>query len=114
MRELGLNAYRFSASWARVRPDGGPVNPEGVDFYSRLVDELLGAGNLRDLPEVPLHQCRALGPRSELLAHSLNSLRVGVQPEQPALRHARVEQGRRVPSTAERAVDVPATRARLE
>lgn len=44
MRELGLNAYRFSTSWARVRPDGGPVNPKGVDFYSRLVDELLEAG----------------------------------------------------------------------
>ncbi len=44
MRELGLQTYRFSTSWARVRPDGGPVNPAGVDFYSRLVDELLGAG----------------------------------------------------------------------
>ncbi len=44
MKDLGLQTYRFSTSWARVRPDGGPVNPKGVDFYSRLVDELLGAG----------------------------------------------------------------------
>jgi beta-glucosidase len=44
MRSLGLNAYRFSTSWARVRPDGGAVNPAGVDFYRRLVDELLGNG----------------------------------------------------------------------
>ncbi|WP_341360468.1 family 1 glycosylhydrolase [Georgenia sp. M64] len=44
MADLGLDAYRFSTSWARVRPDGGPVNPAGLDFYSRLVDELLGAG----------------------------------------------------------------------
>ena len=44
MKQLGLQTYRFSTSWARVRPDGGPVNPKGVDFYSRLVDELLGAG----------------------------------------------------------------------
>ncbi|WP_026378625.1 glycoside hydrolase family 1 protein [Agromyces italicus] len=44
MRELGLQTYRFSTSWARVRPDGGAVNPLGIDFYSRLVDELLGAG----------------------------------------------------------------------
>ncbi len=44
MRSLGLGAYRFSASWARVRPDGGPVNPAGVDFYRRLVDELLDNG----------------------------------------------------------------------
>ncbi|OCG73546.1 GH1 family beta-glucosidase [Microbacterium sediminis] len=44
MKSLGLQAYRFSTSWARVRPDGGAVNPKGVDFYSRLVDELLEAG----------------------------------------------------------------------
>ncbi len=41
MAELGLQTYRFSTSWSRVRPDGGPVNPKGLDFYSRLVDELL-------------------------------------------------------------------------
>lgn len=44
MRELGLDTYRFSVSWARVRPDGGALNPAGVDFYRRLVDELLAAG----------------------------------------------------------------------
>ncbi|GAA2104581.1 GH1 family beta-glucosidase [Microlunatus panaciterrae] len=41
MAELGLDSYRFSTSWARIQPDGGPVNPRGLDFYSRLVDELL-------------------------------------------------------------------------
>jgi beta-glucosidase len=41
MRELGLQVYRFSTSWARVRPDGGAVNPAGLAFYDRLVDELL-------------------------------------------------------------------------
>lgn len=40
MRELGLDTYRFSVSWARVRPDGGAVNQKGLDFYKRLVDEL--------------------------------------------------------------------------
>lgn len=44
MKDMGLQTYRFSTSWARVQPDGGPVNPKGIDFYSRLVDELLGAG----------------------------------------------------------------------
>jgi beta-glucosidase len=45
MRELGLKAYRFSISWPRVIPSGrGPVNPKGLDFYSRLVDALLEAG----------------------------------------------------------------------
>src|ERR687898_1188458 len=43
MKSMGLQTYRFSTSWSRVRPDGGPVNPKGVDFYSRLVDELLEA-----------------------------------------------------------------------
>jgi len=41
MASLGLQTYRFSTSWSRVRPDGGPVNAQGLDFYSRLVDQLL-------------------------------------------------------------------------
>ena len=41
LAELGMDTYRFSVSWSRVlRPDGTP-NPAGLDFYSRLVDELL-------------------------------------------------------------------------
>ncbi|MGO2747031.1 GH1 family beta-glucosidase [Microbacterium sp.] len=46
MRDLGLQTYRFSTSWSRVRPDGGAVNEKGIDFYKRLVDELLGVGIL--------------------------------------------------------------------
>lgn len=46
MKELGLDSYRFSTSWARVRPGDRAVNPAGLDFYSRLVDELLEAGIL--------------------------------------------------------------------
>jgi beta-glucosidase len=45
MADLGLAAYRFSIGWPRVQPGGkGPANPKGLDFYQRLVDELLGAG----------------------------------------------------------------------
>ncbi len=45
MRQLGLNAYRFSVSWSRVLPEGcGPVNPAGLGFYERLVDTLLEQG----------------------------------------------------------------------
>jgi beta-glucosidase len=45
MKSLGLGAYRFSVAWPRVQPAGsGPVNAAGLDFYDRLVDELLGAG----------------------------------------------------------------------
>lgn len=45
MRELGLQAYRFSISWPRVLPEGrGKVNRLGLDFYDRLTDALLAAG----------------------------------------------------------------------
>ena len=45
MRDLGVDAYRFSVSWARVLPEGrGQVNAEGLDFYDRLVDGMLERG----------------------------------------------------------------------
>ncbi|MFI2189265.1 GH1 family beta-glucosidase [Streptomyces sioyaensis] len=45
LEELGVGAYRFSVAWPRVVPDGsGAVNGAGLDFYDRLVDELLAAG----------------------------------------------------------------------
>jgi beta-glucosidase len=45
MRELGLDAFRFSIAWPRILPDGrGRVNEAGLDFYDRLVDELLANG----------------------------------------------------------------------
>jgi beta-glucosidase len=45
MKELGLDAFRFSIAWPRVLPDGrGTVNAAGLDFYDRLVDELLANG----------------------------------------------------------------------
>jgi beta-glucosidase len=45
MKDLGAKAYRFSISWPRIFPDGtGQPNQKGLDFYSRLVDELKAAG----------------------------------------------------------------------
>jgi beta-glucosidase len=45
MKAMGLDAYRFSISWPRVMPNGeGKLNETGLDFYDRLVDELLEAG----------------------------------------------------------------------
>jgi beta-glucosidase len=42
MRSLGVGTYRFSIAWPRVFPQGrGQPNPKGLDFYDRLVDELL-------------------------------------------------------------------------
>ncbi len=45
LKQLGIPAYRFSLAWPRILPNGrGKVNQPGLDFYSRLVDELLAAG----------------------------------------------------------------------
>lgn len=45
MRRLGAQVYRFSVSWPRVLPQGrGAANPLGLDFYDRLIDELLRNG----------------------------------------------------------------------
>ena len=45
MKNLGLQAYRFSTAWPRIIPGGtGSVNKPGLDFYDRLVDKLLSLG----------------------------------------------------------------------
>lgn len=45
LADLGVTHYRFSLAWPRLQPDGkGAINAEGLDFYARLVDELLGHG----------------------------------------------------------------------
>ena len=45
MRELGVNAYRFSVAWPRILPFGrGAANEPGLAFYDRLIDALLEAG----------------------------------------------------------------------
>ncbi|GAH40366.1 unnamed protein product, partial [marine sediment metagenome] len=45
MKAISLNAYRFSIAWSRIFPQGkGQVNQDGLDFYERVVDELLNSG----------------------------------------------------------------------
>jgi beta-glucosidase len=45
LKALGAKAYRFSIAWPRVFPKGtGAPNPKGLDFYNRLLDELLANG----------------------------------------------------------------------
>jgi beta-glucosidase len=44
LADLGVDSYRFSVAWPRIQPTGtGPANAAGLDFYERLVDELLAA-----------------------------------------------------------------------
>ncbi len=45
LKSLGAKIYRFSVSWPRIFPEGaGQPNPQGIDFYKRVVDELLANG----------------------------------------------------------------------
>ncbi len=42
LKALGVQTYRMSISWSRVIPTGkAPLNPKGLDYYNRVVDELL-------------------------------------------------------------------------
>src|SRR5258705_6968520 len=71
MKSLGVKAYRFSVAWSRVFPQGaGTPNPKGLDFYNRLVDELL-ANDIKpfatlyhwDLPQALQQRGRGLESR---------------------------------------------------
>lgn len=45
MKDLGMNFYRFQISWSRVQPKGeGDFNQEGIEFYHKLIDELIKNG----------------------------------------------------------------------
>ncbi|MDG1866842.1 MAG: GH1 family beta-glucosidase [Yoonia sp.] len=44
LKDAGMDAYRFSTSWARIMPDGKTPNAEGLDFYDRLTDAILERG----------------------------------------------------------------------
>ena len=42
MKHLGLQTFRFSVAWPRIFPAGtGQPNPQGMDFYDRMIDALL-------------------------------------------------------------------------
>ncbi|PIA58417.1 hypothetical protein AQUCO_00500383v1 [Aquilegia coerulea] len=45
MKDLGMDAYRFSISWSRIFPNGtGKPNQEGIKYYNSLIDNLLEKG----------------------------------------------------------------------
>lgn len=45
-KELGFNSLRTSIQWTRLidNLEEGSLNPEGVDYYNRVIDALLAAG----------------------------------------------------------------------
>lgn len=44
MKEVGLNSFRTSISWARLLPDGKHVNQEAVAFYRYYFEHILAEG----------------------------------------------------------------------
>ncbi|KAI4381376.1 hypothetical protein MLD38_007450 [Melastoma candidum] len=45
MKDMGMDAYRFSIAWSRIFPNGsGEINQAGVDHYNNLINALLAQG----------------------------------------------------------------------
>ncbi|KAL4034969.1 hypothetical protein IC575_003643 [Cucumis melo] len=47
LKKMGFNAYRFSMAWSRILPKGklsGGVNKKGIEYYNKLINELLANG----------------------------------------------------------------------
>ena len=45
LEKMNMNSFRFSLAWTRIIPEGtGKVNPKGVDFYHRVIDQCLKQG----------------------------------------------------------------------
>jgi beta-glucosidase len=74
IRDLGADVYRFSTSWARVLPDGVTANPEGLDFYDRLVDGMLARG-LK--PAATLYHWELPQPLADRAAGATRTCRTG-------------------------------------
>ncbi|KAH6797814.1 beta glucosidase 40 [Perilla frutescens var. hirtella] len=45
MKNMGMDAYRFSIAWSRIYPSGtGEINQAGIDHYNKVINDLLAQG----------------------------------------------------------------------
>ncbi|KAK4493433.1 hypothetical protein RD792_011597 [Penstemon davidsonii] len=45
MKDMGMDAYRFSIAWSRIYPNGtGEINQAGINHYNNLINALLANG----------------------------------------------------------------------
>lgn len=40
IKNLNLNAYRFSVDWSRIEPEKGSINQDGIRYYQEILKEL--------------------------------------------------------------------------
>ena len=58
LKEMGVQSYRFSLAWTRILPDGtGEINQAGIDYYNRLIGELIAAGERQDKQDHQWQTC---------------------------------------------------------
>ena len=41
MKDMGVNAYRFSVAWTRIIDEDGEINQSGIQFYNRIINRLI-------------------------------------------------------------------------
>jgi beta-glucosidase len=93
LKQLNIKSYRFSIAWPRIQPTGsGAVNQKGLDYYKRLIDELLAAG-IRPMPtlyhwDLPLALEQAGGwPNRDLAARFTDYTKIVVNALGDRIKH---------------------------
>lgn len=56
LKQYNVKSYRFSIAWSRIVPTGSrhdPTNQLGIDFYNRVIDELLANNIIPFVVSIP-------------------------------------------------------------